>query len=63
MSDEELLGLCRQEEKKLRQGKGMTMSIPPSIYDTDLLLHELFRRFESHCNIIDLHRKGTEPNI
>jgi hypothetical protein len=48
MPNDELLRLCRIEEKKLREtnGRSLRMCVPPNIYDTDMLLNELFRRFE-----------------
>lgn len=48
MSDIELINLCQKEVGELAStyGKSLTMTIPPSIKDTDMLLSELIKRFK-----------------
>lgn len=48
MSDEELLGKCREELSKLCKtgGRSLTMCVPPQVDDTDMLFIELMRRYK-----------------
>ena len=49
MSDKKLAELARNEVSKLCKtgGKSLTMCVPPMITDTDMILCEVIRRFES----------------
>ena len=49
MSNEELISLAKEGLSKLCKtgGKSITMSMPPSIKDTDMLLCEVIRRLEN----------------
>lgn len=48
ISDEKLIELCHNEITQLCESgsKSFTMSIPPRIHDTDILLSEMIRRFK-----------------
>lgn len=48
MTDKELYDLVREELSKLCKtgGKSLTMSIPPMVTDTDMLISELLNRFK-----------------
>lgn len=50
MSDEKLIELCESEIHKLCKtgGRSITMTVPPQVKDTDMLLCELIRRFKHH---------------
>ena len=49
MSNEELIRLANKEVRELAMtgGKSHKMCVPPSIYDTDMILSEAIRRFET----------------
>jgi hypothetical protein len=49
MSNEELIRLANKEVLELARtgGNSHRMCIPPSIYDTDMILSEVIRRFET----------------
>jgi len=49
MSNEELISFAKEEISKLckTSGKSITMSVPPSVKDTDMILCEVIRRLES----------------
>lgn len=51
MSDMELIDEARKQIRKLAQtgGRSHTMSVPPNIKDTDMLLSELVDRYEEKC--------------
>jgi hypothetical protein len=53
MPDKELAELARNEISKLCKtgGKSLTMCVPPRVTDTDMLLCEVIRRFESLVNV------------
>jgi len=48
MSDEDLIELAHSEISKLCKtgGRSITMSIPPMVTDTDMVLCEIVRRFK-----------------
>ncbi len=52
MLDKELHDLVKSELFKLCRtgGKSMTMSVPPMITDTDMLIYELLNRFKRITN-------------
>ena len=52
MPDKELIELAREEVSKLCKtgGKSLTMCVPPMITDTDMILCEVIRRYESKLN-------------
>jgi len=54
MSNEELISLAKEEISKLckTSGKSITMSVPPSVKDTDMILCEVIRRLENLIIII-----------
>lgn len=49
ISNEELISLVKEELSKLCKtgGKSFKMCVPPNVKDTDMLLCELIKRFES----------------
>ena len=49
MTDEDLIKLVEDEISHMAQsgGRSHTMSVPPKITDTDMLLFEMLRRFKS----------------
>jgi hypothetical protein len=49
MSNEKLISLAKEEVIKLCKtgGKSITMSVPPTIKDTDMIICELIKRFEA----------------
>lgn len=53
MSNHELIELTKREISKLceTRGKCFTMTVPPKIKDTDMLLCEIVNRFEEILNI------------
>ena len=52
MTDKELHDLVRTELSKLCKtgGKSLTMSVPPMVTDTDMLISELLNRFNRITN-------------
>ena len=48
LSDGVLIQLCKDDISMLckTRGSGIRMSIPPSVYDTDMLFCELIRRYK-----------------
>jgi len=49
MSNEELISLAKEEVSKLCKtgGKSITMCVPPTVKDTDMIICELIKRFEA----------------
>lgn len=49
MSNEELILLAKEEISKLCKtfGKSITMCVPPSVKDTDMIICEVIKRFEA----------------
>jgi hypothetical protein len=49
MSNEELISLAKEEVNKLCKtgGKSITMCVPPTVKDTDMIICELIKRFEA----------------
>ena len=53
MSNEDLIEQCKNQIRQLARtgGRSHTMSVPPKITDTDMILSETVRRFERLLNI------------
>jgi hypothetical protein len=54
MSNEDLIEQCKNQIRQLAKtgGRSHTMSVPPKITDTDMILSETVRRFEKLLNMI-----------
>ena len=53
MSNEDLIEQCNNQIRQLAKtgGRSHTMSVPPRVEDTDMILSETVRRFERLLNV------------
>jgi hypothetical protein len=64
MSNEKLISLAKEEVIKLCKtgGKSITMSVPPTIKDTDMIICELIKRFEA-LTILKTNKTNQDDHI